>query len=232
MKKRSFLRKYSKEIITLTWATLISALITLIICFFMGESMFANVSSFLQYVTVILALLAWNNTRKLLEDREKMHLTATNKDMILTISLANDVQADVNAYLSHLNGDEASLRELKPIEFTINSKDNIIAPNSKYMDLVVNENISGTLSITGKKDMPADENISDYISEFQSCIKRVFDIMSENATERLHVFIAAPVGMAAYITPYFSNKKTVIMYRYIKDLPQKYIQMGPVENRG
>ncbi|MCR5670310.1 MAG: hypothetical protein K6G10_04830 [Butyrivibrio sp.] len=229
----SFFKRYKKEIWTVTWSLLLAGAITAVLSLLFGVTMFANISSYLQYVTVILALLAWNNTRKLLENREKQHLYATSKDMILTVSLSNDVHADVAAYLSSLTGDDIPLRELEPISFSSGSySDEVINSGSAYMELKIDKDISGALSITRKADMPNDGTIVDYMSEFQECIKKVFAIMSENGIQRLHVFIAAPVGVAAYITPYFSNKKTVIFYRYVRDLPQKYIQMGPVENRG
>ncbi len=231
-KLRGFFKKYRGEIKTVIWAMLIALVITLAISFAMSVNVFSLVSAYLQYVTVILAVLAWNNTRKLLENREKQIVHAKNNDMILMVSLANDIQSDVSTCLKSLEGEDAILSKLEPIELEGGrQKDKILTPNSRFMDLMINEEISGALTIKGKKDMPTDGNIVDYVSEFQTCIKKVYDIMTENSTERLHVFIAAPVGMAAYITPFFVNKKTMIMYRYVKESPRKYVQMGPVENR-
>jgi hypothetical protein len=185
---------------------------------------------------VILAALAWANTIKLLAAREKQHVIVNSKDLILTVGLSREVEADVKKYLNSLEGEDATLGNLDEIKLRGAGKNDepaaTLTPNNSYMYLEVNENIKGSLSIKKIKDMPEREDeVADYITELQKCISRVMDIMGENGNDKLHVFIAAPVEIGAYVTPFFTNKKTVIMYRYMKDLDTKYVKMEPVRDR-
>ncbi len=238
-KIKSFNKKNSAEI-RQAFIALIIALLLGALMIFIGKiadiDLFGGFSSYLQYFTVILALFAWYNTKKLLADREKQHVVASSKDLILTIGLSREVESDVKIYLSSLTGGDAVLANLKKLKLSGENKTDevgvTLTPNNSYMNLEVNGSINGALSIKKIKDMPEpEEEVADYIGELQRCIAKVMDIMSENANDKLHVFIAAPVEIGAYVTPFFTNKKTVIMYRYVKDLDTKYVKMEPVRDR-
>ena len=228
-KGRNFAVKYSSQIKTVFKAIILSLIATAIICPIFGINGFSIVSSFLQYVTVILAMLAWNNTRKLLETREKTHYEVDENDVILTISLTNtDVKKDVEDYLKM----HPELSSISPIVSKDLKNGDDIFPTNKYMHMYINE-INGAFSI--KKDetnnaMPDEsEGIKDYLDEFRRCIQKVHDTLAESSASKLHVFISAPIELSAFITSLFVNQKSVIMYRKVSG--KQYVQMGDAASK-
>ena len=97
------------------------------------------------------------------------------------------------------------------------------------MKLLECHDISNSLLIKCKESMPSDENnVAEYIREFQDCLNSVSTHLDKNNITTVKVFIKAPVELSAYIMPYFINKRTVIMHHWTND---KYVELGPVDTR-
>lgn len=226
-KIKSFLKENSEDIKIALMALIITGLLAIAIIFKFGMTGFSDFSAFLQYVTTVLALLAWNNTRILVAKKRRAKVKAESDDLILTISLSNNINADVKKYVET----DQDLNTLKEISIPDsldknNPKTEILSVDNKYMLLKINTDIKGALTIEKIANMPDDEiGIIDYVREFRNCINEVYTIMNNNNKNKAHVFFSAPGELAAYISPAFVNTKTVIMYRFI-DGAGTYIPMG------
>ena len=135
-----FIKKYKDTIILIVLATSLSVAFTLIIIHFFNTDMLGNVSNFLQLVTVVFAVLAWNNTRIILERRKNSIVEINGSDLILMISLSSNVTGTVKKYLESTGVDALDRR---PIE-TIDNTDTLSSPTNEYMTLSIPPEISST----------------------------------------------------------------------------------------
>ncbi len=204
--------------------------IFVIIVFFIAYNtgwldLFGVICSAFGIVSVIISGFVWYNTERLLSKKKEMRVDISSNDLILIISLAKRIENDVRNYVVN----SARFPVLDKIEV---SEGRLDFPDHKYMNLDLVENLDGALCISKLQDMGGSEQeISDYLEEFRKCIKSVSKITEQdNNVGKIHVFFSGPAEMAAYIMPYFVNKKTIVMYRY--DMKsQKYVYIGPVEER-
>ena len=201
-----------------------------------GNDVLGIVSNGLQVITVLLALIMWNNTRKLLETRKKARVEIKSTDLILEVSLASDISNDVNRYIDR---HEKKLLALKPIR-TIAPEKVLSSTGNKYIQLRVDQKVKGALIIDkiNGKFMPNDEhNNRIYLEEYKVCLNSVAKYVEENSgVGTVHVFFSGPSELTAFIMPYFVNKRNVVMYRYMKTREdtgeeKTYLPLGLVENR-
>ncbi len=176
-------------------------------------------------ISVIISGIVWYNTARLLSKKKEMRVDISSNDLILIVSLAKRIESDVRNYI--VNSERfPKLDKIEVVEGRLDF------PDHKYMNLELVENLDGALCISKLQDMGGSEQeISDYLEEFRKCIKSVSKITEQdNNVGKIHVFFSGPAEMAAYIMPYFVNKKTIVMYRYDMN-SQSYICIGPVEER-
>lgn len=220
------------QILKVLIATVIATVIAWLIWLLGGIEWFDNIGNLLQYITVIIAILAWYNTYKIIKKRNNQRIRTSNNDLILSISLSLDVEPLLEKTITESEYEDLKmLGSLNPIELLSKNPEQAdkVLVDSDYMCLVINDRIKGGLSIRKKADLPEDNlnDIKNYLDDFQRCIERVYKIMNEHTISKLHVFIGAPVEISAFITPYFTNKKDVIIYRYRKS-HKDYVQLGMV----
>ncbi len=222
---KAFLKTHLNWVIPIV-LSLLSIVISIIIYFIIGSNIYGAISNFIQVATAIFAVSAWFNTQRILEKRKKKKVRISGDDIILLITLAKKARID-ETVLKYLNESKIISDESRA-SFEEYDKGAVLE-DLDSMTLSVHEEINGAFSICKKIDMPDyEDGIRSYINDFISCIGRVTDEMNKNNIGTIHVFIAAPVEISAFIMPFFTNKKNVIMYKY-SQAENTYVQIGEVD---
>lgn len=195
-----------------------------LLLYFLGPDVFGVGSNVLQYVTVALSFVAWINTRRILVKRKELRVEATGGDMILMVDIGNgSVEGSVCRYVNGGNLQLGNITDINP-----GGANNVIL-DEKYVKLSFSNDVKGALLIQSGR-MPAEDKVDDFMKDYQMCIEKAREIMSQGNRQKIHLFIGAPVEMSAFIMPYFVNKNPIIIYRYNFD-KNSYYRLGQVDNR-
>lgn len=198
------------------------------------------IAKFGSLVTILgaaISYLAWSNTQKLITRREKAVLHTDKNDVIVGISVLRQVTGIedqiVKSADNELNKELHDLVKGARITVQTNGKDEGISrnPNSAFSIRVSNKINRGIIIETPYGMPTGDSNqIEKFLDDYRSTIGYLYELLVKSNCKTVHLFCAAPVSLVPFIMPYFVNKMTVIAYHWDAK-SEKYIQLGPVDNR-
>ena len=223
---------------------IIMVIINILIKLFCPPAIMDFFNSFGSFVTIgtgLLAYMTWRNTQKLIREYKTSKISVGDDDIIVAVSLSfngpnieNGIKNGAPPALKRLISDEGSdntALDGSPASKYRDDSEKLhdLTPSNKSIHLTKSNIIKRGFLISGDAmPLASQDKLDEYLHEFRSTIKKLYDIMNESNCPKIHLFMAGPVALSALITPYFVNNKEVLIYHWSDN---KYYCLGPVDYR-
>ena len=202
---------------------------TLLALKFLSADYFGKIANILQWITTIIALIAWWVYYRQLINKETPRML--EGDTILAIAASGniskeDMLKDIEKFMDNENKNNKENNSGLIIQID-NNPERITKNATINLYRYGQESNMYIVSSDGAKLSTEGVEMNTYINEYKKCLQYVAD----NCGNEIHVFFSGPSFLEAFIMPYFQNKKPVVAYHSVSMEGKKngYVRVGRIE---